>query len=102
MNYFLGISSGSKIAADFEDRTAVSPNANNHAIVGTTTINNNTWHHAAATYDGTTCKVYLNGDLEASVATAAVPRYDSIQHAGLATGLNSTGCSGWFLRGQDG
>ena len=40
---------------------------------------------------GQLSKVYLNGNLEGSVATTAVPRSDSISHAGLATGLNSTG-----------
>ncbi len=100
MNYFLGISSGGTIAADFEDSTSVSPNPNNHAIVGTTSIINNTWYHAAATFDGTTFAVYLNGNLEASVATSAIPRSDSIQHAGLATGLNSTGTAAGFFAGR--
>ncbi|HSB01494.1 MAG TPA: LamG-like jellyroll fold domain-containing protein, partial [Anaerolineales bacterium] len=90
MNYFLGISSTGRIAADFEDMTAVSPNPNNHAIIGTTALSNNTWYHAAATFDGSTFSVYLNGNLEASVATTAVPRWNSIQHSGLATGLTST------------
>ncbi len=33
---------------------------------GTTDIQLNTWYHYAATWDGTTRKVYLNGVLEAS------------------------------------
>ncbi len=100
MNYFLGISTTSKLAADFEDMTAVSPNPNNHAIIGTTTLANNTWYHAAATFDGATFKLYLNGVLEASTATTATPRWDSIQHAGLGTGLTSTGAAGGFFAGR--
>jgi hypothetical protein len=100
LNYFLGISSGNKLAADFEDMTTASPNPNNHAIVGTTTIVNNTWYHAAASFDGATFKLYLNGNLEASVATTATPRWDTLQHAALATGLTSNGTPGGYFAGR--
>lgn len=100
MHYFLGISSTCRIAADFEDMTAVSPNPNNHAIIGTTAIVNNTWYHAAATFDGATFSVYLNGNLEASVATTAVARANSLQHSALATGLTSGGAAGGFFAGR--
>ncbi len=100
MNYFLGISSDNKISADFEDMDSVNPDPNNHAIVGTTTISNNIWYHAAVTFDGATFSVYLDGNLEASVATTATPRYDSQQHAGLATALNSSGTPEGFFAGR--
>ena len=45
------------------------------------------WYHAAATFDGTAWKIYLNGELDGEVATTATPRSDSIQHAALGAAL---------------
>ncbi len=87
MNWFLGIEAGTGVlAADFED-TAVGAN---HPIVGTTVISAG-WHHAAATYDGTTWRLYLDGVIEAEETENATPEATSIQHASLGTALDSTG-----------
>ena len=43
------------------------------------------WHHAAATFDGTTFAVYLDGNLEASDDPGFHPRSDSRQGVGLGT-----------------
>ena len=82
-NYVFGINTtGNVLAADFEDTAT----GLNHPIVGTTAIVNNNWYHAAATYDGTTWRLYLNGNLEATLAVGSfTPRSDSIQPAGLGT-----------------
>ncbi len=99
MNYFLGIrGSDSVLCADFEEGPGgAGPLGQNHPVCGTTAIKNNLWYHAAATYDGSTWKIYLNGDLEATLAVGQPVRSDSIQHAGLGVALNSTGAaSGHF------
>ena len=91
MNYFLGISAGSgRLVADFEDTAT----GLNHPITGTAVIpiSTTTWHHAAATYDGTTWRLYLDGVLDSSLAVGAfTPEFTSIQHAAIATALNSAG-----------
>src|SRR5439155_23355492 len=91
MNYFLGIDSTSgKLVADFED-TATSAN---HPVSGTTAIAaDSTWHHVAATYDGSSWRVYVDGALQTTLAVAGnvTPRFDSIQHAAIGSALNSTG-----------
>jgi hypothetical protein len=57
-NYFLGITSTGFIGADFEDKV----NGGNHPVWGTTMVPVGEWHHIAATYDGQTWKLYLDGE----------------------------------------
>lgn len=40
----------------------------NIKLDGTTALETNTWYHVAATYDGTTMKIYVNGILDASAS----------------------------------
>jgi len=95
-NYFFGIrSTDGVLAADFED----SATGGNHPIVGTTPVSSNVWHHVAATYDGTTWRLYLDARLDATLTANATPRFDSIQHFGLGTALNSTGVAAGFFDG---
>ena len=84
-----------RLAADFEDFATGA----NHPITGSTTIVTGQWYHAAATYDGTTWQLYLNGQPEASLSVGQMPRYDSIQQAGLGTMLTSTGTALGFFDG---
>ena len=95
-NYFFGIrSTDGVLAADFEDMAT----GGNHPVAGTTPVSSGVWHHVAVTYDGTTWRLYLDGQLDATLAANATPRFDSIQHFGLGTAMNSTGVAAGFFDG---
>ncbi len=91
-NWILGINTaGNVIAADFEAIDDPAPTGQNFPISGTTAITDNVWHHAAATFNGTTWAVYLDGVLEASINPGVHPRSDSTQHVALGTMIQSNG-----------
>jgi fibronectin type 3 domain-containing protein len=96
MNYFLGIDATGKLVADFEE----AGNGANHPISGSAAVTSNAWHHVAATYDGNTWRLYLDGVLDASLAVGAFsPEATSIQHASLGSALDSTGAAAGFFQG---
>ena len=88
MNYFLGIrQSDGVLVADFEGGPGT-----NVPVAGSTVVPYGTWQHAACVFDGTQWRLYLNGNLEATLsANGIAPRADSIQHASIATAMNSSG-----------
>ncbi|MBK7513899.1 MAG: LamG domain-containing protein [Chloracidobacterium sp.] len=110
-NYWLGIDSATNVlVADFEECNPAPSGQGcplggtaglNHAVFGTTTIQNNIWYHAAATYDGQVWNLYLNGVLDKTLNIGAnrLPRWDSIQHAGIGTAMTSTGATAGFFQG---
>ena len=80
MNYFLGIDAASgTLVADFEEArpddaglTIRSP--------ARPSITNNVWHHAAATYDGSTWQLYLDGTLDRDARPGGAARARGDQH----------------------
>ncbi len=100
MNWFLGISTnGNVIAADFEEGAAGSSPGLNHPVYGNTPVANDVWYHVAATYDGAEWKLYLNGNVETNLPVNQPPRFDSIQHAALASALTSVGTAAGNFQG---
>ena len=83
------------IGVDFEDMVT----GGNHPLSGVTPLTDNVWYHAAATFDGTTMRLYLNGKLESSLVTGALPRSDTTQQAALGTMLTTTGSPNGYFQG---
>lgn len=99
LNYFLGVATdvgGGVLAGDFE----TDPGGSNNAVIGATTITQNTWHHAALSYDGTAMRVYLDGVLDGTFNTTNEPRDDSIQPFGVASAFNSSQAAEGFFAGR--
>ena len=100
MNYFLGIDAATGVlAADFEEGASGTSPGLNHPVSGITAIQNGVWYHAAATYDGNSWRLFLNGELEKELYVGQPTRSDSIQHAGIATAMTSTGAAAGFFDG---
>jgi fibronectin type 3 domain-containing protein len=100
-NYWLGLDTSGHVAADFEEDASSTTPSLNHPIAGTTVATLNVWHHAAATYDGSTWRVYLDGRLEAKqVLSGVTPRDTSTSHTAIGTGLTSTGTKVGFFQGD--
>ena len=95
INWFMGVTATGNLAADFESASDDS----NHAIIGTTTLVNGTWYHAAATYDGTTFRLYLNGNQEGSLAVANGPGTASNHPPSLGTAMTPAGVATGFFNG---
>ena len=58
-------------------------------------IHYNTWTHFVLTYEGTLCKIYINGVFQVSGAV------DAISSAGGSTGFRMGGVYGWRKIGSD-
>jgi len=94
LNWFLGLRAADGVlVADFEDDATGA----NHPVAGTTAIPLDVWTHVAATYDGGTWRLYVDGALETTLAVGATPRADTLAPAAIGTAFDSTGVAdGWF------
>ncbi len=91
-DWLLGIDDATDtLAADFEEGSTGSTPGLNHPVYGTTTITDDVWHHAAATYDGATWNLYLDGNLETTLFVGQPTRSDTVQHAALGAMIKSDG-----------
>lgn len=100
MNYIFGINTATGfLCADFEEGAGQPSIGLNHPVQGTTVIANNTWYHAAVTFDGAKWRIYLNGNLETTDSIGVLPRSNSIQHAGIASAMTSTGAAQGYFQG---
>ena len=95
-NWILAIDATNDVlAADFEDADT----GRSHPVYGTTPITSNVWHHAAATYDGSTWRLYLDGNLEVTLAVDLAPRSGTTQPASLGTLLSTSGTPNGHFEG---
>ncbi len=100
INFFLGIDTTQNVLAfDFEEGVGGSKPSLNHPLFGITPITNGVWYHAAATYDGTSMRLYLNGTLDNEIAVSQPVDASSNAYASIGSALNSTGLPSGFFNG---
>ena len=75
--------------------------AQDYSLVGNAQITPGAWHHAAATYDGQTLRLFLDGRLDAALTLASpvVPDLVSAREVYLAGALSSDGQGRGFFKG---
>ena len=100
INYFLCIKAATNvIAADFEEGAGGTSVSLNHPVLGVTPIVNNVWHHAAVTYDGTTLRLYLDGNLENSLVVGQPVASATTCNLAIGSSLRSTDVAQGFFDG---
>jgi hypothetical protein len=100
LNYMLAVrASDGVLCADFEEGPTGPASGSAHPVAGTHPIPLGVWHHVAATYDGVTWTLYLDGALEATLAVNRPACNVSAVAAALGSALNSTGAAAGFFDG---
>ena len=91
VNYLFGISQGSDtLAADFEeDDSGPGAIGANHPVTSSATVTTNVWHHAAATYNGSTWFLYLDGTQVGTAAQAGPPASAASIVTTIGTSMNN-------------
>lgn len=103
INYFLGLTQSAGnwvLAADFEEHVSTANPGTNHPLTGGTAVTDNVWHHAAASYDGTTLRLYLDGNLEGSLVVGRTPNWESTQRTTLGATVSESGSAAGGFEGQ--
>ena len=104
VNYFLGIDQSSgKLVADFEEAQVAQGGTTpslNHPITGNTAIAiGSTWHHAAATYDGSSWNLYLDGAADGTLVVNRVANSATNALTAVGSSLSTTGATSGFFAG---
>jgi hypothetical protein len=99
-NYVLAIrQSDGVLCADFEEGAAGTSPGVSHPVAGSTAIDFGVWHHVAATYDGATWNLYLDGNLEATLAVNEPASAASDARVAFASALDSNGAAAGYFDG---
>ena len=100
MNFFLGIRDADGVlVADLEEGAGQPSPGLNHPVMGVTPVTIGVWHHAAATYDGSEWRLYLDGQLDGQLTAGVLPQANSAQKAALATAMDTAGTAEGFFQG---
>ncbi len=103
MNYFLGLDGTGHLVADFEEAAGPPTASDNHPVTGNSVATQNVWHHAAATYDGTTWRLYLDGRLDAKLVVGSVsPNVAGTHDVGIGSAFLAAvnGAADGFFQGD--
>jgi hypothetical protein len=90
MNYGIWMTSAEKIVAGFETSGGA-----DHFLTSSSTYNDDSWHYAVVTYDGSTLRLYIDGTQIASKSTTAKPDTGGTQ--ALRVGANSRALDSYFV-----
>jgi hypothetical protein len=70
---------------------------NTYAAISSSVLSNNTWYHGAASYDGTTHRIFINGTLQSQTSTASplLPNALTTTYLGRVPGLTGADFYGY-------
>ncbi len=102
INYFLGIDATTgNLVADFEEGQSGSNPSLNHPITGTKAVTaDGNWHHVAATYDGSTWHLYLDGSDAGSLSVGKPANAATNALTSIGSALTTAGTAAGFFAGS--